>query len=66
VYILGEQEVPSLTTLTTDVIQVTPRIHYKRFLAIKEIDNGPEVRESTLQPVSSILLAGQGRERAPA
>ena len=35
VYILGDQEVPSLTTLTTDVMQVTPHIHYHRFLAIK-------------------------------
>lgn len=43
VYILGEQEVPSMTTLTTDVIQVTPRIKYRRFLAVKEIDNQPEV-----------------------
>ncbi|RZC35102.1 degenerin del-1 [Asbolus verrucosus] len=49
VYILGEQDVPSLTTLTTDVIQVTPRIYYHRFLAIKEIENQPEVRDVSVR-----------------
>ncbi|KAJ3650977.1 hypothetical protein Zmor_017048 [Zophobas morio] len=49
VYILGEQEVPSLTTLTTDVMQITPHIHYHRFLAIKEIDNQPEVKDVSIR-----------------
>ncbi|EFA08448.1 sodium channel protein Nach [Tribolium castaneum] len=49
VYILGEQEVPSMTTLTTDVIQVTPHIHYRRFLAVKEIDNQPEVKDVSIR-----------------
>lgn len=43
VYILGEQEVPSLTTLQTDMLQVSPHIHYHRYMAIKEIDNDEEV-----------------------
>ncbi|GLV38485.1 pickpocket 13 [Carabus blaptoides fortunei] len=45
IYILGEQEVPSLTTLQTDMLQVSPHIHYHRYMAIKEIDNDEEVRD---------------------
>ncbi|XP_049825098.1 sodium channel protein Nach [Aethina tumida] len=49
IYILGEQEVPSLTTLTTDILQVTPHIHYQRYMAIKEIENQPEVKDVSIQ-----------------
>lgn len=43
IYILGEQEVPSLTTLTADVLQVGPHIYYHRYLGIKDIENQLEV-----------------------
>ncbi|KAI4454863.1 amiloride-sensitive sodium channel-related [Holotrichia oblita] len=44
VFIIGEQEVPSLTTLQTDILQVSPHIHFYRSIAINEIDNQPEVK----------------------
>ncbi|KAK9746739.1 Amiloride-sensitive sodium channel [Popillia japonica] len=37
VFIIGEQEVPSLTTLQTDILQVTPHIHFYRLIAINEL-----------------------------
>lgn len=40
---LGEQEVPSLTALQTDVLQITPHILYRRYMAVTEIENQPEV-----------------------
>lgn len=48
-YILGEQEVPSLTTLQTDVLQVTPHIHYKRLMTINEIENQEGVEDVSIR-----------------
>ncbi|KAJ8964777.1 hypothetical protein NQ314_004643 [Rhamnusium bicolor] len=42
-YTLGEQEVPSMTTLGSDILQILPHIQYHRYIAIKEIENQPEV-----------------------
>lgn len=49
IYILGEQEVPSLTTLATDILQVTPHIHFHRYMVINEIDNQPEVKDVSIE-----------------
>ncbi|CAG9815204.1 unnamed protein product [Phaedon cochleariae] len=44
VYTFGAEEVPSLTSLASDILQIAPHIGYQRFLAIKEIENQPEVK----------------------
>ncbi|XP_044763116.1 sodium channel protein Nach [Coccinella septempunctata] len=49
VYLLGEQEVPTLTTFTTDVIQISPHIHSKRYISIREIENQPEVKDVSIE-----------------
>ncbi|KAJ8970656.1 hypothetical protein NQ317_016869 [Molorchus minor] len=43
VYILGEEEVPSMTTLLSDTLEILPHIRYHRQFAIKEIENQAEV-----------------------
>ncbi|XP_018563917.1 sodium channel protein Nach-like [Anoplophora glabripennis] len=43
-YILGEQEVPSMTTLASEVLQILPHIQYHRYFGIKEIENQPDVK----------------------
>lgn len=48
VYLLGEQEVPSLTTLPNDVLLVTPHIHYRRLMTINEIENQDEVKSVSI------------------
>lgn len=49
-YALGDGlEVPSLTTLQTDILQISPRIHYKRYIAIREIDNEKGVRDVSVE-----------------
>lgn len=49
IYTLGEQEVPSLTTLTTEILQVTPHISFRRFFVINEIENQPEVKDVSIE-----------------
>lgn len=45
-YALGDGlEVPSLTTLQTDILQISPRVHYKRYVAVREIENEKGVRD---------------------
>ncbi|XP_050682170.1 pickpocket protein 28 [Leptidea sinapis] len=44
VYVLNEEEVPSITTPGSDVIDVGPNIYRKRLIAIKTIDNDAGVR----------------------
>ncbi|KAL3270747.1 hypothetical protein HHI36_021272 [Cryptolaemus montrouzieri] len=49
VYLLGEQEVPTMTTFTTDVIPISPHMHVHRFIAIREIENQPEVKDVSVE-----------------
>nr|XP_022902813.1 sodium channel protein Nach-like isoform X1 [Onthophagus taurus] len=43
-YILGKEEVPSLTTSQMETIQITPNVKYKRLIALNEIENVKEVK----------------------
>ncbi|KAF5281881.1 hypothetical protein FQR65_LT14464 [Abscondita terminalis] len=45
VYILSQHDVPSLISSQADVIQISPHIHFRRFISLKEIANQPEVRD---------------------
>ncbi|XP_053609848.1 pickpocket protein 19-like [Plodia interpunctella] len=44
VYILNEEEVPSLTTLGSDVLTVGPEVTHKRYITIRNIENDREAR----------------------
>ncbi|XP_065167008.1 sodium channel protein Nach [Atheta coriaria] len=48
IYVLGEQEVPSLTTLQTEILQISPQIRYHRYFALTEIENQAEVRDVSI------------------
>ncbi|XP_013186814.1 pickpocket protein 19 [Amyelois transitella] len=44
VYILNEEEVPSLTTIGSDVLTVGPEVTHKRYITIRNIENDAEAR----------------------
>ncbi|KAK4878401.1 hypothetical protein RN001_010907 [Aquatica leii] len=48
VYPMSQYDVPTLITSQADVIQISPNIHFRRFISFKEIVNQPEVRDVSL------------------
>ncbi|XP_018318427.1 sodium channel protein Nach [Agrilus planipennis] len=48
-YIMGEQDVPSITTLPKDILEVSPYIHYRRYISVKEIENEKQVRFTSVE-----------------
>ncbi|XP_045483966.1 pickpocket protein 19-like [Pieris rapae] len=44
VYVLNEEEVPSITTPESDVINVTPEMYHRRLISIKDIQNDAGAR----------------------
>ncbi|KAK9892744.1 hypothetical protein WA026_021936 [Henosepilachna vigintioctopunctata] len=49
VYLLGKEEVPTLTTITTDVVPISPHIRVHRFIAIREMENQLEVKDVSVE-----------------
>ncbi|XP_077290852.1 sodium channel protein Nach-like [Arctopsyche grandis] len=47
VYTIGEEEVPTLTSLQSDYFPVVENIQYRRHIAIRNIENDPNTRETT-------------------
>ncbi|KAG5878519.1 hypothetical protein JTB14_018903 [Gonioctena quinquepunctata] len=48
-YSFGKQEVPSLTSLANDILQISPHIRFQRYFAIKEIENQPQVKDVSVE-----------------
>ncbi|KAM3965119.1 sodium channel protein Nach [Aphomia sociella] len=44
VYVLNEEEVPSLTTLGSDVLAIGPEVFHKRYITIRNIENDAGAR----------------------
>ncbi|KAJ0176653.1 hypothetical protein K1T71_007832 [Dendrolimus kikuchii] len=44
VYVLNEEEVPALTTIGSDVLQVGPEVFHRRFISIRNIENDAGAR----------------------
>ncbi|XP_041979423.1 uncharacterized protein LOC121733272 [Aricia agestis] len=44
IFILNEEEVPTFTTIGSDVIEVAPELSYRRYISIKNIENDAGAR----------------------
>ncbi|XP_060533923.1 sodium channel protein Nach-like [Cylas formicarius] len=49
VYVLGEQEIPSLLTSPVDTIQASPNTRLRRYFTVKDIENQPEVKDLSIR-----------------